>query len=159
MKTVMNGVLIMLMISAMVTEGLGQGRGKYKNHAHKTQAERHYDSWSNERERVSYIPGDRYCYTPVHRHGPPSWAPAHGYRAKKRYVYYQDYDVYYDCHSRAFISYSGRNWVVSYEVPSCMRRCDFDRLTYVDVDYYADDLPRYIERRRPSVLVSVSARF
>lgn len=153
----MNAVLLIVIMSAATTDGLSQGRGRDNSHDRK-HGHRH-DSRNDERTRITYIPGDRFCNTPVHRHGPPAWAPSHGYHAKTRYIYYRDYDVYYDCHSRTFISFTGRNWVVSYEVPACMRRCDFDRVAYVGVDYFDDDLPRYIERRRPAVLVNIGAQF
>ena len=30
------------------------------------------------------------------RQGPPPWAPAHGFRANTRYVYFPEYNIYYD---------------------------------------------------------------
>jgi hypothetical protein len=47
------------------------------------------------------------------RQGPPPWAPAHGYRAKHRYRYYPDSEVYYD--------YGGGRWRVSVSLPRGIR--------------------------------------
>lgn len=42
--------------------------------------------------------------------GPPSWAPAHGYRAKQQYFYYPRYNVYKDPVSGLFFSFHGGAW-------------------------------------------------
>lgn len=98
--------------------------------------------------------GKRYTY-----HRPPHWAPAHGHHYKPvRYVYYRDYNVYYDCYRGVYITLSGRNWVYSHRIPAHMHRVNFHRIAYVDLDYFDDDLPRYLERRR-SGYASVRGRF
>mgnify|MGYP007022268389 CR=1 FL=1 len=67
-----------------------------------------------------------------------------------RYVYYRDYDVYYDCHRSVYISYSGRSWTMSAALPISMRHVNIRSTRRFEVDYYDDDFPRYLETRRPS---------
>ena len=43
-------------------------------------------------------------------HGPPPWAPAHGYRAKQRYRYYPAYNIYQDPVSGVFFTFQGGAW-------------------------------------------------
>jgi hypothetical protein len=137
--------------------GNGRGHGNNKNHHGNGQHDRnrgHDDHWQN------YHNSPQSSWQQRNRqYDHSSWRPSHGHRAQTRYIYYRDYNVYYDCHRRMFLSLSGRNWVMSEYMPYCMRSCDFQRVTYMDVDYYDDDLPRYMERNRPRVFVSVSATF
>ncbi len=121
---------------------------RYDNH--------HYDHYSS-REWHGHS-RDRYNHRHVY-HRPPHWAPAHGYRNNIRYVYYRDYDVYFDCYSGVYITFTGRNWIYSQSIPLHMRHVNFNRIAYVDLDYFDDDLPRYLDRRRSGGYVSVRARF
>jgi hypothetical protein len=78
---------------------------------------------------------------------------------RPRYIYYRDYDVYYDCHRSVYISYSGRNWTVSASLPVVLHRVDIHHATRVEVDYYEDDFVTYLDRGRPmygGVYVGVS---
>jgi len=84
---------------------------------------------------------DRYCdHRPVVVH----------HHKKPRYIYYRDYDVYYDCQKSVYIAYSGRSWSVTTAVPTGMRHMNVRSVKSYEVDYYDDDFPRYLERRRPS---------
>lgn len=71
------------------------------------------------------------------------------YRPRPRYIYYRDYDVYYDLERRAYITYSGRNWSVSASLPVALRRVELSRATRLEVGYVRDDLPSYLDRSRP----------
>jgi hypothetical protein len=51
-------------------------------------------------------------------HGPPPWAPAHGYRAKYQYHYYPASQVYFDNGRGLYFYYDGGNWRVSASLPS-----------------------------------------
>lgn len=42
--------------------------------------------------------------------GPPPWAPAHGYRAKQKYLYYPKYNIYKDPVSGLFFSFHAGSW-------------------------------------------------
>jgi hypothetical protein len=68
---------------------------------------------------------------------------------RPRYVYYRDYDVYYDCHRQVYISYSGRNWSISASLPVVMHHVDVHHAVRVGVDYYDDDFATYLDRGRP----------
>ncbi|MBW2624476.1 MAG: hypothetical protein JRD68_16325 [Deltaproteobacteria bacterium] len=50
--------------------------------------------------------------------GPPPWAPAHGYRAKHKYRYYHDAQVYFDVGRRMYFYYRGGQWHVSVTLPA-----------------------------------------
>ena len=87
--------------------------------------------------------------------GPPPWAPAHGYRAKTRYVYFKDYDVYYDHEKAVYISLAGRNWQISASLPVNLRGIDLTAAAKIDIDlnedepqrYYADHKQKYPKRK------------
>jgi hypothetical protein len=70
--------------------------------------------------------------------GPPPWAPAHGYRAKTRYVYFKDYPVYYDNDRGVYISLSGGNWSVSAKLPSILSGVDLVGAAKIDLDFSGD---------------------
>lgn len=70
--------------------------------------------------------------------GPPPWAPAHGYRAKTRYVYFKDYPVYYDNDRGVYISLSGSNWSVSAKLPSVLVGVDLVAAAKIDLDFSGD---------------------
>jgi len=54
---------------------------------------------------------------PGYRHGPPPWAPAHGYRAKYTYRYYPSLQVYYDINRGIYFYHSERRWRTSHMFP------------------------------------------
>lgn len=93
---------------------------------------------------------NRYITYTYHRHGRPIWAPKYGYRYNTRYVYYKDYNVYYDCHRNVFIVWTGRNWGVTKRIPEYMNRIDFNRASVRGVEYWDDDFDSYLQRRRPA---------
>lgn len=100
----------------------------------------------------NYDSRHRYVTYNYHRHSHASWAPAYGYRYNTRYIYYQDYNVYYDCHRDVFVIWTGRNWVISNRIPDVMYRIDFGRTRVSGVDYWDDDFDFYLQRRRPAYL-------
>jgi hypothetical protein len=75
--------------------------------------------------------------------GPPSWAPAHGYRAKTRHVFFKEYDVYYDLQRSVYISLSGSNWIVSAEIPTKIANVNLSAAVQVEIDLDSDDPQRY----------------
>ncbi|MBS3732646.1 MAG: hypothetical protein KGY42_07035 [Desulfobacterales bacterium] len=54
------------------------------------------------------------------RGGPPPWAPAHGYRAKK-YRYYPSAQVYFDTQRDVYFYYRDGDWRVSASLPGRIR--------------------------------------
>ncbi len=49
---------------------------------------------------------------------PPPWAPAHGKRAKVRYYYIPDLEVYYDLVTGRFAYWGGSGWLFSVSLPA-----------------------------------------
>jgi len=109
----------------------GQHRGSYNNDRHAS----YYD------HRGSAYP----VYQPSYRRLPPQRVVVYRQQAP-RYVYYRDYNVYYDYTRNAYISYSGRNWVVTTTAPVGMRYVNRAGLACTNVDYYNDDFPQYLDR-------------
>ncbi len=59
-----------------------------------------------------------YSYSkPKKRNGPPSWAPAHGYRAKN-HVYFRDYYTFYDPYRGGYVYRNKNKWIFSRTVPT-----------------------------------------
>ena len=50
--------------------------------------------------------------------GPPPWAPAHGFRAKTRYVYFPEYNFYFDIEKRVYIHFQAGKWTVTVDLPT-----------------------------------------
>lgn len=56
-----------------------------------------------------------------HQHGPPSHAPAHGYRRKHQYYYYPAKNVYYDLERKLYFYRQGEQWKTDVELPASIR--------------------------------------
>lgn len=56
-----------------------------------------------------------------HQHGPPSHAPAHGYRHKHQYHYYPDKNVYYDPDRKLYFYLQGDRWQTGATLPTSIR--------------------------------------
>ncbi len=172
MKTKTQFFLLMtaLFIISMSSNVKAQGRGHHKGHPRNHEGndekkhnnnyrqhdeddhdddddddhhDRHYSA--NRRPQGHHVYNhrhDRYCH-----HAP---VVVHHYPSRPRYIYYRDYDVYYDYHRQVYISYSGRNWGVSASLPFAMHHVDRRRAVRMEVDYDHDDFPGYLESRRPA---------
>lgn len=179
MKTNRKLLGAMLVVSVLLgsADAFAQGRGNAYGHDKHNKKERdhhkkrdydHHDYRDNRHDHHRYDhyssrqwhgnTHDRFNHRHVY-HSPPHWAPAYGYRSNIRYVYYRDYDVYFDCHRGVYITFSGRNWIYSQQVPVHMRHVNFSRIAYIDLDYFDDDLPRYLDGRRSGGYVNIHARF
>jgi hypothetical protein len=55
------------------------------------------------------------------RKGPPRHAPAHGYRAKHRYRYYPEVQVYFDISRAVYFYLDHGRWIVSSSLPRSIR--------------------------------------
>lgn len=140
----------------------GSNQGRYNNNDYDRNdhnMDRKWSKHSSARDgyrHLRYDNHDRYVTYRHYRNTHPSWAPAYGYRYNTRYIFYQDYNVYYDCHRDVFVVWNGRNWVISHHVPDILFRVDFGRTRVTGVDYWDDDFDFYLQRRRPAY-VSISA--
>ncbi len=74
--------------------------------------------------------------TEMFSQGPPPWAPAKGYRAKTRHIYFPEQNFYYDVQKRNYIYLNGRNWTVSVGLPSIFVGINLGRSTQIELDYY-----------------------
>lgn len=75
--------------------------------------------------------------------GPPPWAPAHGYRAKTRYVYFPDQNFYYDLQSRNYLYINSGNWSISASLPRIFVGINLGGSTQVELDFVGDRPYRY----------------
>ncbi len=75
--------------------------------------------------------------------GPPSWAPAHGYRANTRQVYFPDQNVYFDVQKSVYISLAGTNWQVSASIPIALSGVDLKIAAKVELDLSTDSPQKY----------------
>jgi len=168
MKSVRNFLsvlMLVLLVSAVGTDSLAQGRGHGKGRGHnKNWKDKDHDQYDN-RDREDhdhyssnhrYNYRDRYVTYNHHRNSPPSWAPAYGHRYNTRYIYYRDYNVYYDCHRNVFVTWTGRNWTITTHIPRVLIGVDFNHCAVAGVDYWDDDFDFYMTSRRPSY-VSIQA--
>lgn len=92
----------------------GNGNGHYK------QDKRVYKSVKQSNKVVVYNQkGSR-------RGGPPSWAPAHGYRMKQ-HVYFPDYYAFYDPYRNGYVYWNNRAWIFSAVPPPYMSGVNLNR--------------------------------
>lgn len=90
--------------------------------------------------------------------GPPPWAPAHGYRAKNKYLYYPSAEVYFDTGRSLYFYYRGGQWEISASLPAATHVQLGDSVTLeMDTDrpyrYHPEVVRRYppgytIKKRR-----------
>ena len=68
------------------------------------------------------------------KNGPPSHAPAHGYRAKHSYRYYRNEHAYYDTHRNLYFYLEGDGWRIAASLPSHIKLSN----DYVTVELETD---------------------
>jgi hypothetical protein len=75
--------------------------------------------------------------------GPPNWAPAHGYRAKTRHIYFPDDNFYFDLEKSLYIYLSDNQWEVSMKLPSLFANVDLQGAVQVELDFSGDTPQKY----------------
>ena len=75
--------------------------------------------------------------------GPPPWAPAHGYRAQTRHIYFPEHNFYFDIQKSVYIHMSGENWQVSANLPSILSGVDLKIAVKVELDLDTDTPQKY----------------
>lgn len=68
-------------------------------------------------------------------YSPPPWAPAYGYRADTRYVFFPEIGVYYDLYQNNYIYPYGNSWVVVQRLPPAYSSYDLRRLRHQQLTY------------------------
>lgn len=135
---------IMISLSALA-QGRGRSNGRDRGHTSGYQRDNHRpDHYDHRSHRDVY----------VHHHAPAYHRSSHHHHhhyRPVRYVYYRDYNVYYDCDRSVYITFSGRGWTITESVPIVMHRVDIGHAHRMDVDdYYDDDFVGYLDRNRPN---------
>lgn len=67
-------------------------------------------------------------------HRVPVWAPAHGYRAQTRHVYFPKYNMYYDIQRGVYISVNNGRWSASMDLPIRFGNVNFRSARYVELN-------------------------
>ena len=75
--------------------------------------------------------------------GPPPWAKGHSYKAKTRYVYFPDENVYYDLQQKSYIYPSNNNWQVKAQAPAIFVGINLGKSTQIELDFRGDRPQRY----------------
>lgn len=162
-------LIMIVFLIGVASETTAQGRGHH--HDNKDRRGEHHDKYDRDDHREHNWKEDRYGHKdehrkhahyrhghhPSHRHAVRRHEPHHHhapvvvrhYHERPRYIYYRDYDVYYDYHRDVYITWSGRNWAVSASLPVVLHRVDRRRAVRMEVDYVRDDFPTYLQTRRP----------
>lgn len=68
---------------------------------------------------------------------------------RPRYIYYDDYNTYYDLSRNVYVTWSGRGWTISSALPAHLHHVDLRRAVVHEVNYYDDDFVVYLENGRP----------
>lgn len=75
--------------------------------------------------------------------GPPPWAPANGYRAKTRQIYFPEHNFYFDIQKGVYIYLNGGNWEANVKLPSVYARVDLGRSVQVELKLDTDFPQQY----------------
>lgn len=75
--------------------------------------------------------------------GPPPWAPAHGYHAKVRHIYFPDYNVYYDLRKGTYIYQVEARWVRSSQIPTGIRLTQLKNSRQVEIRIHTNNPQNY----------------
>lgn len=94
--------------------------------------------------------------------GPPPWAPAHGFRAKTRHVYFPEYNFYFDIEKRVYIHFQAGKWMVSADLPSRLGNINLRNASKFELDIDIDNPQIYNSehqmRFRPKYAVAYAAK-
>jgi hypothetical protein len=77
------------------------------------------------------------------QNGPPSWAPAHGYRAKTRHIYFPDQNFYFDLQKNVYIYFQGGSWEVSVKLPTVFAGINLQTAAKVELELNMDSPQKY----------------
>jgi hypothetical protein len=69
---------------------------------------------------------------------PPRWAPAHGYRAKTRQIYFPRQNMYYDMHRGVYIYISNGRWVTDVRLPAIYAEINLLNVPKVELQINSD---------------------
>jgi hypothetical protein len=72
-------------------------------------------------------------------HGPLPWAPAHGFRAKTRHVYFPEYNFYFDIEKKVYIHFQAGKWTVTAELPARLGNINLRNASKFELDIDIDN--------------------
>lgn len=75
--------------------------------------------------------------------GPPAWAPAHGYRAKTRHIYFPDHNFYFDLQKNQYIYLKGDKWQVDVKLPRLYAGIDLKLASKVELELNTDSPQKF----------------
>ncbi|WP_310555152.1 hypothetical protein [Flavobacterium sp.] len=81
--------------------------------------------------------------TEMFSQGPPPWAPAHGYRAKTRHIYFPEQNFYYDIQKKNYIYLKNNNWEISVSLPSIFVGINLGNTAQIELDFEGSNPYRY----------------
>jgi len=67
---------------------------------------------------------------------PPKWAPAHGYRAKTRHIYFPQQNFYYDIQTQHYFYLNNGKWSLSVAIPTPFISINLGNAPQIQLDYY-----------------------
>ena len=67
---------------------------------------------------------------------PPKWAPAHGYRAKTRHIYFPEQNFYYDIQQKSYFYLNNGRWITSIAIPTPFISINLGAVPQIQLDYY-----------------------
>lgn len=148
----MIAVATISMTGSVSAQGRGHQKDEHRAHHHDRRDHDRNHEWHSKKHdkhgRHHHRHNEKREVHVVHHHPHP--VVVSHYHQRPRYIYYRDYDVYYDFHRNVYISYSGRNWTVSTSLPVVLHRVDRRRAVQMEVDYDRDDFRAYLDRGRPA---------
>lgn len=75
--------------------------------------------------------------------GPPPWAPAHGYRAKTRHIFFSDHNFYYDVQKGVYIYMNNGKWSIAVKLPTMFAKVDLNSAVKVELELNTDSPQKY----------------
>ena len=85
--------------------------------------------------------------------GPPPWAPAHGYKAKTRYVYFPQQNIYYDLKKNVYIYPQGPSWSFGISLPTIFGNINLGSQRQVELYYYSENPEKYNKQHKTKYVV------
>lgn len=75
--------------------------------------------------------------------GPPPWAPAHGYRAKTKQIYFPEHNFYFDVEKGVYIYLKGANWEVNAKLPPIFGGIDLKIAKQVELNINSNEPQKF----------------
>lgn len=127
----MNTLKLIIVLLILPLLGYTQKGNPHKSKTHKQQINKDY-------KVKKHYPSNKvvvYRAPKIKKKGPPSWAPANGYR--HRHIYFPEYQCYYDTYTGMYIYRKGTIWVNSIYMPAFIVNIRTTRKVELNIDAVA----------------------